>query len=81
MLLPPHTLLCSSCLCVNLLAGYLVVDCCEGIQTCDLLVSVLIRSYRRTIVGGTPEFLGQLIASLIVAQGLARWFASLATQV
>jgi hypothetical protein len=39
----------------------------EGIQTLDLWVIVLIESYRRAMVGGTSEFPGQLIASLLVA--------------
>ena len=53
----------------------------KGIRTCDLWVSVLIRSYRRAMVGGTPEFPGQLIASLLVAQWLGRWCTSLVAQV
>ena len=68
-------------ICANLLAGFLARDCHEGIQTCDLWVSVLIGSYRRAIVGGTPEFPGQLIALLLVAHWLERWCASLAAQV
>jgi hypothetical protein len=67
MLLPPTMFLCTTCLCANLLAGFLARDCHEGIQTCDLLVSVPIGSYRRAIVGGTLEFPGQLIALLLVA--------------
>ena len=34
---------------------------------------VLIGSYKRVIVGGTPEFLGHLVSSLLVAQWLERW--------
>ena len=43
-----------------------------------LWVSVLIGSYRRAIVGGTPVFPGQLIILLLVAHWLERWCASLA---
>ena len=78
MQLPPTTFSCTPCLCANLLAGFLARDCHEGIQTCNLWVSVLIRSYRRAIVGGTPKFPGQLIALLLVAHWLERWCASLA---
>ena len=53
----------------------------KGIRTCNLRVSVLIRSYRRAMVGGTLEFPGQLIASLLVAQWLGRWCTSLVAQV
>ena len=67
--------------CANLLAGFLARDCYEGIRTWDLWVSVLIESYRRAMVGGTPEFPGQLIASLLVAQWLGRWCTSLVAQV
>jgi hypothetical protein len=67
-------------LCTNLLAGFLARDCYEGIQTWDLLVSVLIESYRRAMVGGTPEFLGQLIASLLVAQWSEHWCSNLVAQ-
>ena len=42
---------------------------------------VLIRSFRRAIVGGTQKFPGQLKAVLLVAHWLERWCASLATQV
>ena len=45
------------------------------------MILVLIISYRRAIFGGTPEFLGQLIASLLVAQWLERWCTSLVAQV
>jgi hypothetical protein len=45
-----------------------------------LWVSVLIESYRRAMVGGTPEFPGQLIASLLVAQWSVRWSTSLVAQ-
>ena len=55
-------------LCTKLLAGFLARDCYEGTRTWNLWVSVLIKSYRRAIVRGTPEFPGQLIASLLVAQ-------------
>ena len=37
--------------------------------------------YRRAIVGGTSEFLGQLLALLLVAQWLECWCASLVAQV
>jgi hypothetical protein len=67
-------------LCTNLLAGFLARDCYEGIRTWDLWVSVLIESYRRAMVGGTPEFPGQLIASLLVAQWSKRWCTSLVAQ-
>ena len=56
-----------SSLYANLLEGFLAKDCYVGIRTSDLWVSVLIGSYRRAIVGGTPEFPGQLIALLLVA--------------
>jgi hypothetical protein len=46
----------------------------------DLWVSVLIESYRRAMVGGTPEFPGHLIASLLVAQWSERWRTSLVAQ-
>ena len=53
----------------------------KGIRSCDLWVSVLIRSYRRAMVGGTPEIPGQLIASLLEAQWLGCWCTSLVAQV
>ena len=65
----------------DLFALFVARDCYEGIRTCNLWVRVLIGSYRRAIVGGTPEFLGQLIALLLVAHWLERWCASLAAQV
>jgi hypothetical protein len=49
----------------------------EGIRTWDLWVSVLIESNRRAMAGGTPAFLGQLIASLLVAQWSERWCTNL----
>jgi hypothetical protein len=55
-------------------------DSWQGIRTWDLWVSVLIESYRRAIAGGTLEFPGQLIASLLVAQWSERWCASLVAQ-
>ena len=64
-----------------MLAGFLARDCYEGVQTCDLWVSVLIGSYRRLIVGGTQDFLGQLIALLLEAQWLERWCTSLVAKV
>ena len=71
LLLPPTT-------CLQDLWSEIVI---KGIWTCDLWVSVLIRSYRRAMVGVSPEFPGQLIASLLVAQCLVRWCTSLVVQV
>jgi hypothetical protein len=81
MLLPSTTFSWTIWLCANLLAGFLARDCYEGIRTCDLWVSVLIWTYRRAIVGGTPEFPGQLIASLLVAQWLGHWCTRLVANV
>ena len=53
----------------------------KGIRTCYLWVSVFIRSYRRAMVGVTPEIPGQLIASHLVAQWLGCWCTSLVAQV
>ena len=48
----------------------------------NLLAGFLARDLNgRAIVGGTPEFPGQLIALLLVAHWLERWCASLAAQV
>ena len=80
MLLPPIKFAWTTCSCPNRFAGFLARDCYEGIQTCDLWVSVLIWSYRRAMVGGTPEFPGQLIASLLVAQWSERWCTNLVAQ-
>jgi hypothetical protein len=71
----------SICLCANLIVGFLARDCHEGIQTCDLWVLVLIRTYRRLIVESIPDFPGQHIAVLLVAHWLERFCASLTTQV
>ena len=60
----------------------MVRDSYCGIRTCDLPVSVLIQGTPRSAVGwGTSEFPGQLIAILLVAQWLERWFANIAAQV
>ena len=81
MLLPTTTFSCTTCLCAYLLAGFLARDCHKEIRTCDLWVSVLILSYRRAMVGGTLEFPGQPIASLLVAQWIGRLCTSLVAQV
>ena len=66
-----------------MLAGFLARDSIRGLQSCELWVSVLIITYARrmAVVWGTPEFTGQLIALLPIAQWLERWCASLAAQV
>ena len=52
------------------------------IRTCDLPVSVLIQGTPSSAVGwGTSEFPGQLIALLLVAQWLERWYVKLTAQV
>ena len=80
MLRPPNSFFVNYILCTNLLAGFLSEDCYKGIRTWGLWVSVLIESYRRAIVGRTPEFLGQLITSLLVAQWSEHWCTSLVAQ-
>ena len=59
----------------------MVRDSYEGIQACDLGVSVLIRGCKKGSRLGHPEFPGQLIALLLVAQWLEPWCANLAAQV
>ena len=61
-------------------AGSMVMDSYEGIRTCDLRVSVLIRGYRKGSLLGHLGIPGQLIAFLFVAQWIERWCANLAAQ-
>ena len=47
--------------------GSMVRDSYEGIRTCNLWVTVLIRGYKKGIRWGTSEFPDQLIALLNVS--------------
>jgi hypothetical protein len=80
MLLPPIKFLLTTCLCPILLAWFLARDWYDGVWSFDLWVSVLIWSYRRAMIGSTPEFPSQLIALLLVAQRSERWCTSLLAQ-
>ena len=56
-------------------------DSYEGIRTCNLRVSVMIRGYKKGSRLGTWESPGQRIALLLVAQWLELWCANQAAQV